>query len=496
MPRAKPGDVIAPALILAAVLVAYANALPASFQYDDWNVIVGDARVQSLAAWWKSFPGIRPLLKLSFALNHTSGFGPAGFHAVNVGIHALSALAVFALLSRVVCRAGGIGDVGVVRGVALAGALLFALHPVQTEAVTYVSGRSSSLSALFSLGSILCWMRGRERHRPWLVHGASPVLLAAAVAVKEIAVAVPFALALLWATDPAFGSGRNLEGAEDQSLEPATAAKARLPRGPRGWRAFLDLTAGHWLVLAVAAGAALTSPVYRHLLDVSLQTRSLGENLRTQAHAVAWLAGQLVCFHRLNADPMLPAVPRWTAPVAMEAGAIVLLIVTGFMLRRRSPALSFGILWFFLWLAPTNSLLPRLDVANDRQLYLALVGPAWLAALAAGRLAGSKRRALRRVATVGIGGLCVLLAACTVRRNAVYATEVGFWRDVTAKAPHNARAFTNLGYAYALACHDGEAEAAFLRALELDPADRRTAVNLKLLRTRALRPPGTACGSE
>ena len=71
-------------LVVLVVCLAYANALQASFQFDDWDVIVRDPRVQDLAAWWSSMPGMRPLLKLSYALNHASGAGVAGFHAVNV----------------------------------------------------------------------------------------------------------------------------------------------------------------------------------------------------------------------------------------------------------------------------------------------------------------------------------------------------------------------------------------------------------------------------
>jgi hypothetical protein len=84
-----------PALL---VLVVWFPSLQASFQFDDWSVIVGDPRVQSLGAWWQSMPGIRPLLKLSYALNHALGDAPAGFRAVNILLHALNASLVFVLL--------------------------------------------------------------------------------------------------------------------------------------------------------------------------------------------------------------------------------------------------------------------------------------------------------------------------------------------------------------------------------------------------------------
>ncbi len=190
MSRPRPTDLLSAGLIVAAVFAVYANAFRGTFQFDDWNVIVHDPRVQSLSAWWTSMPGIRPLLKLFYAVNHESGLGLAGFHAINVALHATNALLVLALLSRLAARADDDGRMAALAPTA--GALLFALHPVQTEAVTYVSGRSTSLCALFALGSIVTWLAGREQGRRGLSLVVSPLLLAAALSVKEIAVPCPW----------------------------------------------------------------------------------------------------------------------------------------------------------------------------------------------------------------------------------------------------------------------------------------------------------------
>ena len=81
-------------LLIATVALAYANALDGPFQFDDWNVIVDNPAVHSWATWWHFMPGIRPLLKATYTANWTSGFGTAGFHAVNVVLHAINALLV------------------------------------------------------------------------------------------------------------------------------------------------------------------------------------------------------------------------------------------------------------------------------------------------------------------------------------------------------------------------------------------------------------------
>lgn len=442
----RPGRL--PLLALAAATVAaHANALGGSFQFDDWNVIVHDPRVLSLGAWWAAMPGMRPLLKLSYALDHALGVGVVGFHAANLLIHVANVLLACALLERLALREGlsrrGARRIGVL------GALVFALHPVQTETVAYVSGRSCSLAALFSLVSVLFWILGRDEGRPRFTV-LSALSFTAALLVKETALVVPFAI-LLWEWSGKEGSTRTLP----------------LP---------------HFAILSGAALVAASSSIYRHLLAVSLSARGVVTNLRTQADAVTYLAGQLVRLGRLNADPALPVVHAWSARVALEAASIVALIALGCVLLRRRPALGFGILWFFLWLLPTNSFLPRLDVANDRQLYLALLGPAWLLAWALARA-----RAATLVATAL--ALCVTLGVATHLRNRVYATEIAFWEDVARKAPHNARAFNNLGYAYALASRNEEAEAAFTLALALDPDHTRSGVNLRLLREGALLPP-------
>lgn len=438
---------LAAAVIVAATVGVYASGLDGSFQFDDWNVVVSDPRVQSLRAWWTAMPGIRPLLKATYALNHAAGLGAAGFRAFNVAVHVGCALLVGTLLFHLARRHGL--DEGRARAASLFGALVFALHPVQTEAVTYVCGRSTSLAALMSLGSVVAWIVGRERGRPLLSTAVSPFLFALALGVKETAAIVPLALALWMLTD---------------TWRPFRAREA------------FGATAPHLAVLLLAALAALASPTYRTLAVTSLATRGIGENLLTQVGGVAYLGGQLVRLDRLNADPMLPVARGWSTVLVLEAAVVVALPVGALLLARRRPVPAFGVLWFFLWLAPTNSLLPRLDVANDRQLYLALVGPAWLLAW------GLSRAARRRSAVLIVLAVVVaIFGTATIRRNAVYATEIVFWEDVARKTPGNERALNNLGYAYALAGRRDDAESAFRRALSLDPSDVRAAVNLKLL---------------
>ncbi len=446
------------ALLAFATVAAYVTSFNGVFQFDDWAVIALEPRVHSLAAWWQSMPGIRPLLKLSYALNWSSGYGIAGFHAVNLGLHLANACLVLALLRRLAARLGNAATLA-----PLVAALLFALHPVQTEAVTYISGRSSSLSATFALASLWCHDIGRAAPRPaprrWLAWFVSPLLFMLALGVKETTVVVPAAIVLLVLCD----------------------AKRRVR-----WREALAAAAPHGLALIVAALLAATLPRYWMLLESSVTARELGVNLLSQMHAVAWLLGQLAMPWRLNADPMLAAVTAWTPATVVLATLYAAMLVVGCTSLRRRPALAFGILWFFLWLAPTNSLLPRLDLANDRQLYVALIGPAWLAGLLAARAMAPASRPRRIALSAALAALLLGLAAATAQRNTLYASEIAFWTDVAAKSPANARAAGNLGYALARAGRPAEAEAQFRRALALDPQYTRAAINLMLLQDGTL----------
>jgi len=440
-----------PALPTAAIVLLWWPALPSSFQFDDWNVIVNEPRVHSLAAWWDSLPGIRPLLKLSYALNMTLGGEPAGFRIVNVLIHALSATLVWSLLRTRGLRTGLAPAHASLA--ALLAAAIFALHPVQTEAVTYISGRSSSLAACFCLLSLYSWVRSEQsvgsRASAWW-QAACCLCFALAMATKETALVLPVAL-LLYSSD-------------------------------RPLRDTLRRLIPVLLLAVLMLVAALSLPRYRHLLAVSLDTRSVSENLMTQAHAILYLIGQLLRPWHGNADPQLTTVTSLNWYSALLCVIWLSTLVTALARIRRMPVGAFAVLWFFLWLAPTNSLLPRLDLANDRQLYLALIGPAWWLTTHLG--APHRKRSAS-----GLGVAILLLIAlgwATHERNRVYETEVTFWEDTARRNPASSRAANNLGMAYAMACRDDAAAEAFERAIELSPDEYHARINLLLLRSGQL----------
>jgi protein O-mannosyl-transferase len=169
----------------------------------------------------------------------------------------------------------------------------------------------------------------------------------------------------------------------------------------------------------------------------------------------------------LNIDPALPALTQWTLPLALQAAGLCALFVLGAMNVRRRPWFAFGILWFFLQLAPTNSIVPRLDVANDRQVYLACWG-------------------LFLAFTVQLSGMraifvaaAVVFALTSVARQLDYADEVTLWEASVRESPWNGRGRNNLGYAYYQAGRQAEAKREFHLAHSL--GDPKAFANLVLL---------------
>jgi tetratricopeptide (TPR) repeat protein len=370
--------------------------------------------------------------------------GPFGFHLVNAGLHAANAVMLFLLASRV-------GGPSVSRFAALLPALLFAVHPAQTEAVTYISGRSASLMAFFYLGSLLAWLRGRERGSRFLLYLASPVLFLLAAASKEVALTLPFALVLC----------------------------AAVRRDGGGWKEAIRAQAVHWGLLAALAVLFLSHVGYGRLIGACFAIRGAAANLFTQIHGIGYLLSRLAMPHALNIDPDLPVFPGWSPVLLPEGLLLAALLAAGIFLTGKRSLAGFGILWFFLHLVPTNSFIPRLDVANDRQLYLASWG-VFLASAAGADLLRVKRGA--RWVTAVAAVLVVALGGLTVSRNAVYRSEVALWEDTAGKSPGKARAWNNLGYAYQEAGRPRDAEAAYLHALRVDPAYALARENLKALK--------------
>lgn len=423
---------------------AWGPALFGPFHFDDDLVIVDYPPVHALAAWFDSLPGLRPLLKLSYALNWRMDSGPFGFHLVNLAIHVLNGALALRWLQRVLPSA--------MRAAAPWIVLLWLFHPVTTEAVTYVSGRSVSLAATFTLAALLA-SAGDGRSAPW----RAALFTALALAVRETAWALPAALLLVeW-----------LRGGDGRAA------------WSRAWPSLL--------VVVIAAGLFLVEPHHQRLLTIAVEARDPLSQAWTQVEAYRWFFGQAFLIEAPNFDPDLRVQHAPTASLLVVAMLLVALI-SGALWRagRARDWMAGGLLLFFLFLLPGNGVVPRLDVANDRHLYLPLLGMIVAMACLVRPLPGRtvQEAESRRAFAAGPLALTLLVlvfAGATWLRNLDYLDDVALWQRTAAQSPQKSRVWNNLG----TACRDAGdvvcASFAYQRAVALDPGNIRARSNLYFL---------------
>lgn len=436
------------AIATCAVLAIYANALLwGVFQFDDYNVIVDNLRIHSWQAWRNDLGhGIRPLLKFTYTLDWTTGWGATGFHLSNILIHLLNTLLVWQIAHRYIATQQRLQERAT--EIAAFAALLFAVHPIHTEAITYICGRSSALMTLFYLGGMLAYLAGRKNDNKMRLHVLVPLAFFLALGVKETAATFPLALLALESS-----CGGN-------------------------WRTALRRQWSSWALLAAGAAFFFTNPAYQAHMENSAGLNSLSGNLASQLHAIAYLLRQWLLPLWLNIDPDLP-LQRDLSNCLPQAALVAALFVAMLATWRQRPWLGFAIAWMLIQLLPLHLFLPRIDVANERQMYL-ISAP--LALMIGAELA---LRLKRRHFMVAAAALLLCAGALTVTRNRDYRSEIALWQATVQQSPDKARPHNNLGYAWQMAGRKNEARTEYLHALQIDPGYSKARWNLARLEAEA-----------
>ena len=423
------------ALVLAG-LAAYSDSFRGPFIFDD-VAFLDEPTAKTLWPIWPTLVGHRPVVQFTLALCCSiAGPHELGYHIFNVAVHLLAALALFGIVRRTLMLPAlkGRFDAKGATAIAFCAALLWVLHPLQTQAVTYIVQRMESLMGLFYLLTLYCFIRSVSSPRPAGWHAAAVACCLLGMASKEVMVSAPL-IVLLY--DRVF-----ITGSFGETLR-------------RRWGLYLGLAAT-WLVLGRSIGEALGP-----------NALSAGFNLQevTPLEYARSEFGVILHYLRLAFLPVgLCLDYDW--PVAKGIGEIVpgalvvggLLAATVWALARR-PMWGFAGAWFFLILAPTSSIMPIRDLAFEQRMYLplaAVIVPGTVAAYllferltrrppdpaaAAGRAGGAIAVAL----VVAIAGT---LGALTFLRNRDYRSAITIWKDTTDKRKDNARAWTNLGDEY------------------------------------------------
>ncbi|MEM7205825.1 MAG: tetratricopeptide repeat protein [Planctomycetota bacterium] len=419
------------AVIVGVVVGVYWRSFGVPFLFDDHSAILDNPAVRQL--WPLLTPAAdlpvsgRPLVSLSLALNYAlSGYEVFGYHVVNLGCHAASACLVFAIAARTMCAAGR--QPAASQTTALVIALLWATHPLISEAVVYVVQRTELMVSFFMLAALYAALRafGAGASRWWT--STAVVAGMAATQCKEIAVATPI---LILAYDRAFAAG-SFAGA---------------------WRHHRLLHVGMfltWLPLAagILAGPRGDSVGFDHGVTAT-------EYLQTQAGVVMWYLKSCVAPTDLAISHFWP-ITTHLADAALPGLALMAATAAAAMAWWRWPKIGFLALWFFAILAPTSSVVPiPAEVAAERRMYLPLLAIVALAVLAiehAGQrliqAAGQGRAWLRLGGAIAAVTTIALFAQMTRDRVEIYGDEITVWRDAADKQQDNAVAHTNLGLAY------------------------------------------------
>lgn len=526
----------------------YFQTLRTPFVFDDGHAIQSNPAIRdwkNLRALWEVAPN-RFLTFVTLAFNYrTARLSVADYHITNIMIHFLAAMMAFFLTGYLVraCgnRALAFGRLNDSQGpapqapgapplarnplpsaaafaIALFSALIFMAHPIQTQAVTYIVQRVTSLAALFYLASMLFYAKAastdaetttdnpapglqkkliyRPRpaawHNGWL--GAALLCGICAMFCKEIAITLPFAIVLM-------------EFFFFSSTRPDFVR--RIPR----LIPFLALAPIIPLTMLLTQKVELGE-----LGRITAETDQIsrGVYLLTQIHVVRTYLGLLVAPFGQNLDYDYPlAKTLWTVPTLLSLLLLCFIFALGIVLYRRHRLASFGVFFFFLTILLESSVFPISDVIFEHRLYLPLFGfglfassllysgaqRLWSRPLVTIHKAGSdsgvisprndKQMRSKRGLFLFCAAAClyiVFLSAMAYRRNVVWRTEESLWLDVVRKSPNKARGHNNLGAVYLEQKRHADAIAQYREAIALDPNHHNSHVNLSFALTSSQRP--------
>ncbi|MFO1481979.1 MAG: tetratricopeptide repeat protein [Verrucomicrobiaceae bacterium] len=430
---------------------------------------------------------LRPVAYASFHLNYWfDGFHPRWFRVVNVIIHALNSLLIYALVLAVFGRSAARGNLTrqSVMFIASVSAGLFAVHPLAIESVTYIIQRFTSLVVFFSLLSLWLYflsLSASTRLRLWLLRSVAVVALLLAMQTKENAFMVPLLAVLMdWLV-----RGTRLRQACAQAL-PLLLCMPLIPI-----LVFLTAAAQHGGIkwdTAINIVNSRDEPL-NHWDYIVTQITVVAHYFRM----LVWPAGQ-------NLDPEWPRhTSLWQGPVLVALGCLAALMGAAWWLFRRYRgdvrfAASFVfMLWFFITVSVSSGIVPLPDMMAEHRSYLPSIGIFVMLACLLDRWRCAGTMGGRWFSTQRLVPLAVLVAMtalswATCARNEVWRTSESLWKDTVAKSPNKFRTWGNLGTAYSLKGNEVKAVDCYRKALEIEPRFQNGLLNLSNSLLRLNRP--------
>ncbi len=420
-------------ILFGLVLITYGNTFQSPLNFDDEAVIRSEIASSSEKFFRFSPPQYRHLFYLSLALNHKWGsLSPIGYHFFNTLIHFITGCILFFITYLTIHQ--GMGK-GTKSALSIAGitSILYVLNPVHTEAVTYISGRASGLSGLFYFSSLLFFILGSLQSIRSIFCRVSLYLLSLfafvlAILSKETSVTLPLVILLY---DICFMRNKN-------------------------WRAFKERLIYLYLPIPIAGGLLIVgSPLLLNTLLTWLPRIDFSNTI-DQAGVVMY-AFRLILFpmgltfdHYSDPDsiPIIPAgILRYLSPLLILSAAF--LIIKNF--KKVPSVLTFSFFWYLITLAPTNSVLFRLQWLSERNLYVPAFGVCLLLATSFHSIIFQNRK--KSFFRGGLGAACllavlILSSVLLISRNSIYRSNIMLWEDTVEKVPENSHALYNLSHFY------------------------------------------------
>jgi hypothetical protein len=424
------------ATVVGAIL--YSPAFHGRFIFDDdtlpFRTGIHDA---SLGAW---LTGVRPALMFSYWVNYRiSGEDPYGYHVLNMLIHAINTSLLFVVLLHLLSLSGWCRSKAYAASVL--GATVFLIHPLATESVSYIAGRSEALAALFMLLAYVVFLGGNSEPISWRRSILVLILFGVAVATKEHAVAFAGVLLL---TDLSWPRPFSIEGVR------------------RNYRLYLLMTPG-----IVLAGVWVTRVLKgAESAGFSFKEFTWYQYAFTQARAILTYIRLAVIPLGQSVDHDFPVSRTVTDYGAIFCGVLLAaLVVTAIVYRARYPLACFGFLLFLILLAPTSSVIPIADPLVERRMYLPMVGLILIACQFASRLQWSAGLvSLVVVMLMTFAGLCY-------ERNRLWGKPEQVWASAAQESTSKGRPYLGLAESLIAGNHCADAIPYLERGEQLMPRD-------------------------
>ena len=352
-------NLIALGLITAFVLIAYSNTFTASFHFDDNPSIVENPYIKRVT--WDNIMHLmstnRPVVDLSLMLNYQlSGLNVIGWHIFNITNHIANSFMVYLLILWTLTLpvlAARYADKA--KRMALFGALLFAVHPIQTESVTYIISRSELVTSFFYLGTILLFIKG-ARKKNGLYYVAMLFTSLCAMRSKEWAVTLPAALLMY-----------------DYLFLAEGKIKAVLSR----WPAFV-LTALPWGIILYKVPLFGSGPGASYGFGVVTTSGITPMTYLLTSLNVLWTYVRLLFLpinQNLDYDyPIAKTLFEFPTLVSFIAHSAVVVLMIWLYRKKGRLLVPFGVAWFYLTLSPVQSFVPIIDVIFEHRMYLPSIG--------------------------------------------------------------------------------------------------------------------------